>query len=274
VSGERPSPRRRLTVAYDGAAYSGWQVQPGRRTVQGEIEAVLARVLGGPVRVTGSGRTDAGVHALGQVAHFDDPRGVPPARLLQSLNALLPADIRGRDLRVAAPDFHALHSAHAKTYFYNLHLSEASGGQRAVAASLPPLRRALFHPVPGGLDVAAMRRAAAALTGTRDFTALSKAMEPGRGTVKSLHAVRVLRIPRGLRVFATADGFLYGMMRMLSGVLVEAGRGRLSARDVQELLAAGDRSRAPPLLPAHALFLWKVRYAPRGEDGAAEQLLS
>jgi tRNA pseudouridine38-40 synthase len=269
------SPRRRLTVAYDGGAYSGWQVQPGRRTVQGEIEGVLARVLGRQVRVTGSGRTDAGVHALGQVAHFDDPRDLPPARLLASLNALLPSDIRARELQVAAKDFHALHSAHAKTYFYNLHLSEARGGQRAVAASLPPVRRATFHPVPGGLDVGAMRRAAGLLTGTRDFTAFSKAMEPGRGTVKSLRAVRVLRIPRGVRVFATADGFLYGMMRMLCGVLVEAGRGRLSPRDVQELLAAGDRSRAPPLLPAHALFLWKVRYAPLGgQDGAAGQLLS
>jgi ribosomal subunit interface protein len=102
-------------------------------------------------------------------------------------------------------------------------------------------------------------------------------MEPGRGTVKSVHAVRVLRIPRGLRVFATADGFLYGMMRLLCGVLVEAGRGRLSPRAVQELLAAGDRSRAPPLLPAHALFLWKVRYEPLDPGGrrrAALDMLS
>ncbi len=265
------SQRRRLTLAYDGGAYAGWQVQPGQPTVQGEVERALQRILGAPVRVNGSGRTDAGVHALGQVAHFDDPRGLPLPRLLAALNALLPPDVRARDLALVDPGFHALHSARGKTYFYQLHLVPRAAGRRAALAALPPLRRRTFHAVPGGLDVVAMRRAAALLVGTRDFTALSKAMAPGRTTVKTVRSVRVLRVPDGLRLFATADGFLYGMMRLLAGLLVEVGRGRLAAAAVPELLAAADRSRAPPLLPAHGLFLWRVQYAtgdaPR--DGAA-----
>ena len=118
--------RRRLTVAYDGTDFSGWQVQPGRRTVQGSLEEALERTLGAPVRVFGAGRTDAGVHALGQVAHFDAEDELPEARLLAALNSRLPPDVRVRELREAAPGFHALRSARDKTYVYQLHL--AAGG--------------------------------------------------------------------------------------------------------------------------------------------------
>ncbi len=254
------SRRRALLLAYDGGAYAGWQVQPDQPTVQGRVEAALAALLRQPVRISGSGRTDAGVHALGQVAHFDDMHGFPPGRLAAALNSLLPADIRVLRAMVVPPEFHALHSVVSKTYLYQLHLSPGTGGARAALASMPPHRRLTFHAVRGDLDLGAMRRAARFLCGTHDFTALSKAMVDGRGTVKTLTALRVLRVPGGVRVFATADGFLYGMVRLLSGLLVEVGRGRRAPEDVPALLAAADRSRAPALLPACGLFLWRVRY--------------
>jgi tRNA pseudouridine38-40 synthase len=261
-----------MTLAYDGAAYAGWQLQPDQPTLQGTLEAALERACGSPVRVTGSGRTDAGVHALGQVAHFDDPTGGDPERLRRRLAALLPPDVRVRRLCVARADFHARHAALEKTYFYQMHLAPCAGGARAVQLAVPPHRRCTFHGVPAGLDLMAMRHAARALEGRHDFTALSKVMDPGRGTVRTLRSVRVLRVPGGLRVFATADGFLYGMVRLLAGLLLDVGRGRRAPEEVGPWLARADRSRGPPSLPAHALFLWRVRYA--GEDALPPGLLS
>jgi tRNA pseudouridine38-40 synthase len=252
--------RRRLTVAYDGTDFRGWQVQPGRRTVQGCLEDALARVVGAPVRVVGAGRTDAGVHALAQVAHFDDPGSLAPERLMAALNARLPPDVRVRDVREADPGFHALGSARDETYVYQLHLVARGAGPGHPSTGLPPLRRRTFHAIAADADVAAMRSAARLLCGRHDFTALSKAMPPGRNPVKTVTALRVLRIPHGLRLVATADGFLYGMMRLLSGLLVQVGAGRRRPEDVLGLLAAADRSRAPPSLPAHGLLLLRVRY--------------
>jgi tRNA pseudouridine38-40 synthase len=265
VSGDGPG-RRALRLAYDGTRYAGWQLQPGRATVQGEVEAALAQLLGRPVRVTGSGRTDAGVHALGQVAHFDDPRGLPAVRLAPALNAHLPRDVRVLAAAVVPDGFHARHGARDKTYVYQLHLPGGRGSPPG-RLDLPPQRRLAWHSAGGVLDLPAMRRAAALLVGTHDFTALSKRMDDGRGTRRHVSAVRVLRAPHGVRVFATADGFLYGMVRLLSGLLLEVGRGRRAAGDVPALLAAADRSRAPPALPAQALCLWRVRYGRPGDAG-------
>ncbi|MGQ0553724.1 MAG: tRNA pseudouridine(38-40) synthase TruA [Planctomycetota bacterium] len=262
------SPRRRVVLAYDGGAYAGWQTQPGQRTIQGEIEGALARILGGPVRLFASGRTDAGVHAWGQVAHFDDPTGVAPARLCAALNALLPPDIRARELSVMEPEFHARYDALGKTYVYQWHLVPGARTRRELMAGLPPHRRATFMAAPAALDLSAMRAAARMLVGRHDFTALSRGgMDPQRGTERTLTALRVLRIPHGLRLFATADGFLYGMVRMLAGLLLQIGTGRRRCSDVPRLLAAADRSRAPPSLPPHALFLWRVRYGSATSGG-------
>jgi tRNA pseudouridine38-40 synthase len=266
------SQRRRVHLAYDGAAYSGWQVQPDVVTVQGTLEAALERACGVPVRVTASGRTDAGVHALCQVAHFDDPTGGDPERLRRRLLALLPPDVRVTGLCATSEGFHARHDAVEKTYFYQLHLVAEAGGARAIQAALTPHRVRTFHAVPGNLDVSAMRRAARVLEGRHDFAALSKVMDPARGTVRTLRRVRVLRIPGGLRIFATGDGFLYGMVRLLAGLLVEVGRGRRTPEQVGPWLARAERVQCPPSLPARALFLWRVRYARHAE--APPRLLS
>jgi len=259
--------RRRLTVAYDGAPFAGWQIQPDRPTVQGELERALSVVARRAVRVRGAGRTDAGVHALGQVAHFDDPVGHDAARWQRALDGLLPPAIRARGIRRVPADFDATRDARARTYVYQLHLAPGVGSVAAARRRLPPHRRGTFDAVPASLDVARMRAAAARLLGRHDFRALSRAMEPGRPTVRTLRAVRVLRVPRGLRVVVTGDGFLYGMVRILAALLVEVGRGRHTPDDVDRLLASGDRARAPAGLPAHGLFLWRVGYAPvRGGD--------
>jgi len=249
-----------MTVAYDGGAYSGWQVQPDAPTVQGRLEEALKQLLGSSIRVTGSGRTDAGVHALGQVAHFDDDAGTPLERLQGGINGLLPQDIRVRELREVPDDFHALYSARDKTYVYQLHLPGPGGDGRQRGAALTPMRRRTFHIVRSPLDLEAMRAAAASLVGRHDFLTFSKAMPEGRTTVKQLDALRLLHVPHGLRIVATGDGFLYGMVRLLAGLLLDVGRGRIEPGRIPELLSARDRSRASPSLPAHGLLLWRVRY--------------
>ena len=285
MTGTSPAPagpgpgRRALLVAYDGSAYSGWQRQPDRPTVQGVLEDALKALLGEPVRVFGAGRTDAGVHAFGQVAHFDDPLGrLPPGRIAAALDPRLPVDVRVRACVAVPAGFHARHDAVRKTYAYHLHAGAGFVGSPAEGhprpGGLPPHRRAQFHLVQFPLDVAAMRAAAARLVGTHDFTAVSRTMEPGRQTTRTLLSLRVLRLPRGLRVVAVGDGFLYGMVRMLSGLLVEVGRGRIAPDEVDALLAARDRSRSPPMLPPQGLFLARVRYAAAGRDGEPFPLLS
>jgi tRNA pseudouridine38-40 synthase len=258
------SPRRCLTLAYDGARFAGWAVQPDQVTIQGVLEEALGEVLGRgeSVRVVGSGRTDKGVHARGQVAHFDDTRGLPLERLGGALAGLLPGDIRPVGLVAAPVDFHARHSAVRKTYVYQLHLSRASGGMRAVQRSVPPHRRRTHVAVPASLDLGAMREAARHLVGRHDFTTFSKVMSEDRGTVKTVQAVRVLASPRGVRLVVTGDGFLYGMVRLLSAALVAVGRGQLRSNEIPAMLRAADRSLAPASLPGHALSLWRVDYSP------------
>jgi len=252
--------RRRLTLAYDGTDFAGWQVQPDQRTVQGTVEAALASLLGQPLRVHGSGRTDAGVHALGQVAHFDDPEGWALERLRSALNATLPADVRVLAAAEAAPDFHALHSSRRKSYVYQFWPSTRRGGKRTLAGSVPPLLRRTHHACRADLDLAAMRRAAAQLCGTLDFTTLSKAMPAGRTMVKRVDSVRVLPSRHQLRLVVTGEGFLYGMVRLMAGLLLAVGAGERAAGDVAPLIAARDRSLAPASLPALGLLLWKVDY--------------
>ncbi len=252
--------RRALVLSYDGAGYRGWQIQPQGPTVQGVVEEALLATLGEPVRVVGAGRTDAGVHALGQVAHFTDPRGWPAERLAGALRTRMPPEVRVRAVFDPPEGFHALSSARDKTYVYQYHLSRVAGGAAAREAAMSPWRRRTFHPIPAGVDVTAMRAAAACLVGRHDFTALSKVMPVGRETTKTVVAVRLLRGPACLRLVVTGEGFLYGMVRLMAGLLLDVGTGRHLPEDVDALLAARRRGEVSASLPARALFLWRVRY--------------
>jgi tRNA pseudouridine38-40 synthase len=246
-----------LTVAYDGGEFHGWQRQPSARSVQGELELTLARLTGGPVVVRGAGRTDAGVHATGQLAGFSARTRLTADGLRRALLALLPDSIRIVGARECTEAVDPRRRARRKTYVYQLHLGD----------HLPPDRRRTFVLAGRSLDLRAMRRAAALLRGEHDFASFARASATRRGAVRTLHAVRVLRIPRGVRLFFTGSGFLYNMVRTLASALLEVGRGRIEPERVAEMLAARDRRSGPATLPPEGLFLWRVDL---GRDGRTE----
>ncbi len=243
--------RHRITAAYDGSAYAGWQVQPEHRTVQSEIEAALGTLAGRAVKIHGSGRTDQGVHARGQVAHFDLPRAIPPANLKRALNGLLPADIRILAAARARPDFHARRSARGKEYRYFIWNGEI----------LPPWLRAYRAHMRKPLDVPAMRAAAGHLVGRHDFAAFTA--NPNReveSTVRSLTELRVSRRGAEVVVVAKSDGFLYKMVRSLCGLLIRVGEGAVTPDEVPGILVSRVRTARVPTAPPQGLFLWHVTY--------------
>jgi tRNA pseudouridine38-40 synthase len=245
-------PRFMLTLAYDGTAFSGWQLQPRDRTVQGVVEAALAVIVGSPVRVHGSGRTDAGVHAMGQAAHFDCPQGRASVPWQRALNALLPDDVRVTECRRVAPDFHVRYAALAKTYEYTLWHTRGF--------CLPQRRRFVWNC--GPVDTAAMEAAAALLVGEHDFAAFQNVGTPVSSTVRTL--TEVSRHPgrtshESIWRF-TADGFLKQMVRNLMGCLVACGRGKLSPDQAADILHRADRAQAPATAPPQGLTLISVDY--------------
>ncbi len=251
----------RLTLEYDGARFAGWQVQPDARTVQGELERALAELLRAPVRVAGASRTDAGVHALGQVASFETRATVTPERLQAGLNALLPDDVAVVAVDEAPPGFHARFWATGKHYRYRLLLGRARRPLEAQAA---------WH-VPWALDLAAMQAAGARLVGTHDFASFASRPDGDRDCTRTLFAVDVSRAPtpaaEGARaapdvvhVDVRGDGFLYKMVRTIVGTLCQVGRGRLAPEGMDAVLAARRRRAAGPTAPAHGLFLVRVEH--------------
>ncbi|HTX67161.1 MAG TPA: tRNA pseudouridine(38-40) synthase TruA [Opitutaceae bacterium] len=246
-----PLQRWKCVCAYDGREFNGWQSQPDGRAVQDAIERRLKWIFGREVRIHGSGRTDAGVHALGQVFHFDAAWPHGAAKLLGAFRGGLPRTIQVRSARPVPRDFHARRSARGKTYFYQLH----QGGPA------DPFLQPYCWSVPRRLDVAAMRAVARRLRGRHDFRAFSAfgGVEP-ESTVRRLRRLAVSGRGRRLRITAEGDGFLYKMVRRLVGALVAVGEGRLSAAQVEALRRAGQRTAAIPTAPAAGLFLARVRY--------------
>jgi tRNA pseudouridine38-40 synthase len=255
-------PRIKLTLAYDGTKFAGWQLQPGQRTVQGVLEKALApMILGrvgarlakdGAVRVHASGRTDSGVHAVGQVAHFEAPesrRGFP---WRMALNRSLPPDVSVLDAEEAPPGFHSRFSVLTKTYAYTLWLEPAY---------VLPQRRPFVWDC-GPVDLAAMDEAAGIFLGQHDFAAFRNTGSDVESTVRTLLEIR--RSPGPLPHECVwrfrATGFLKQMVRNLMGCLVAVGRGRVNADDVRSFLHGGDRTAAPPTAPAQGLCLERVEY--------------
>lgn len=244
--------RVRLTIAYDGSGYAGWQRVATGVGVQERIEQALETIAGRHLAVEGAGRTDRGVHAAGMTASLDweHPR-ISAADLRRALNALLPDDIRVLETRRAAPGFHARFSAKRKLYRYRI--------QNAAVAD--PLRRGVCWHVPHALDLAAMRAAAAAFLGKHDFSAV--ATNPGYARASMVRTVRLCRVQRKgdeVRIDVEGDGFLYKMVRTMIGTLVEVGGGRRTPSSVAALLASRDRRRAGKTAPAHGLCLMRVAY--------------
>jgi tRNA pseudouridine38-40 synthase len=248
-------PLYRVTLAYDGTDFLGWQAQRpgGGRTVQGVLEEALGRLAGGGrVAVAGAGRTDAGVHALGQVAAFDLPRDFPPDELRRALNGLLPADIRLLDASPALPGFHPRRSAVSKLYRYELDC----GGV------LLPQRRRFVGFLPWALDEAVVRQAAALYLGRRDFASLASAGGSVTTTVRTVTRSEARFEGTTLVYEAEADGFLRKMVRSMVGGLIAAGRGVVRPEDLGRALEARDRRQWPAPAPACGLTLVRVVYPP------------
>jgi tRNA pseudouridine38-40 synthase len=249
-------PLYRVTLAYDGTDFLGWQLQrPGAgRTVQGVLEEALGRLAGGGRRVAvlGAGRTDAGVHALGQVASFDLPRELPAEELRRALNGLLPADVRVLQAAPATPGFHPRRSAVSKVYRYEL---DCGGVQ------LPQRRRAAgFVPFP--LDEGAVHAAAALYLGRRDFASLASARGSAKTTLRTVVRSEAVFSGQTLVYEAEADGFLRKMVRSMVGGLVAVGGGAVRVEDLKRALEARDRRAWPPPAPACGLTLLRVTYPP------------
>ncbi len=246
----------KVILTYDGAEFSGWQVQPGAATVQGTLASAIGRITGEKVLPQGSGRTDAGVHALAQVVTFVTESSVPTENFRKALNDILPASVRVLEVNEAPPEFHARHSARAKTYRYRIYRG----------AICPPfLARYVWH-YPYPLDEAAMMRAAALVAGEHDFTSFA-AVDPERGrehepasNVRTIHSSSWERAGGELVYTVRGSGFLHHMVRNLVGTFILVGKGTLQAEDVSRILAARNRSAAGPTAPASGLYLIGVEY--------------
>lgn len=266
-SASLPVPRvLRLTVEYSGAHFAGWQLQPDARTVQGEIEEALAVIERKPVRIQGASRTDAGVHALGQVASFETTTGVTCGRILRGLNKLLPDDVVIRDVAEAPPGWNARFSARGKHYRYRVCDTKFRSPTELPTA---------WH-VSGPLDLDAMRVAAARFIGTHDFVAFASksisryADEPTVRTVKEITLTRQPGVAWGdgagtaerpiIAIDVVGTSFLYRMVRAIAGTLVQVGRGLRTPESVDEILSTRDRRTAGPAAPAEGLFLMRVLY--------------
>jgi tRNA pseudouridine38-40 synthase len=241
----------RLTIAYRGTDFSGWQRQTQKRTVQECLEAALEKLWGKSISLQGSGRTDTGVHALGQVASFNAPRLHAATVLQRALNANLPRDVRVVKCRLVSPAFHARFDAIGKTYRYQIwnHLVQ------------DPFTWDTHWHLPRPLDVAGMRQAARLLLGQHDFASFTS--NPGyerESTVRTIHRASISRKGPLLTFQVSADGFLYRMVRNLVGALAKVGIGKITVADFKKILEACSRSQAPATAPACGLYLVSVKY--------------
>lgn len=274
----------KLTLAYDGTDFRGWQVQPGEPTIQGELQSALGRITGETPLPQGSGRTDAGVHALAQVASFALFAPIPAENLHRALNRTLPSSIRVFEARTVRSTFHARHSARAKTYEYRIFRGPIC----------PPFLARYVHECRWPLDLDVLQQAAAILTGEHDFTSFA-ATDPDATTRANQASSAGLTSSTGLESPTTAirtifsstwetrqtesgellvyrvrgNGFLHHMVRNLVGTMLDAARGQIQLNEIAEILAARSRSAAGPTAPARGLFLHSVEYDP-GDDAAIE----
>ncbi|MBX3439055.1 MAG: tRNA pseudouridine(38-40) synthase TruA [Planctomycetaceae bacterium] len=255
----------RLTIAYQGTRYAGWQWQPDQQSVQGVLERAVRELTGETVRVHGAGRTDARVHALGQVAHFQTDSTIPGVRFADALNSVLPRDIVICESREAPDHFHARYSATRKQYRYLIDVS---------SRRLPWLQDLVWH-LPGSFDVAAMHAAGQCLIGRHDFSSFESKSQPDEDSVRTVFHFSVeQRTQAGpwtnnselVAIDIAADGFLYHMVRSIVGTLVKVAHGRWKADDVRRVLHCRDRSQAGPTAPPQGLYLVCVNYDEPAHD--------
>lgn len=243
----------KMTISYDGTHYCGWQIQPNGVTIQSKIQDALHVALKAHIPIVGSGRTDAGVHALGQVAHFSHHEEIDLYRLHAALNGLLPPDIRIKKLEEADPAFHAQYSALSKTYHYHLYLDKV----------MDPFRRLYTYQVRRKIDLSLLQQAAECFIGTHDFTTFANEAHAGsasRDPVRTLKRLDLVPEEGGIRLEFQADGFLYKMVRNIVGTMLEVASGKRYLPEIAHLFEKKDRREAGKAVPPQGLFLIKVDY--------------
>lgn len=243
--------RIKLTLGYDGTSFCGWQVQPNGDTVQQALENAVKCVTGESVRVTGSGRTDSGVHAIGQVAHFDtESKTVKAENFYRALNAHLPESIRVFKSEKVADDFDACRKAKRKTYSYSTYISNVEN----------PLKERYAVRLDGDVDVDKIRDSAKVFIGEHDFKCMCASGSGAKTTVRTIYNISVKKDGQDLVFTVTGNGFLYNMVRILVGTLIKAGRGQTNEEQLQKMLESKSRSLGGRTLPAKGLCLVSVEY--------------
>ena len=242
-----------ITISYDGTEYAGWQRQHNALGIQQVLEDTLEALFGRPVHVMASGRTDTGVHAWGQVAAFDLAHEIAPGQLKKAMNSKLPGDIRVMDASEVGPDFHPRFDAKEKTYCYSVYSGD----------TMPPLYRRYMALETRPLDVGRIREALALMVGRHDFKAFQSTGSTTNPTLRTIYRAE-LEIDRAdshiFRFYFTGNGFLYNMVRIMAGTLLQVGYGKIPPGQVEQALRAGRRELAGPTAPAHGLALVSVRY--------------
>ncbi|MDP9743471.1 UNVERIFIED_ORG: tRNA pseudouridine38-40 synthase [Bacillus sp. B2I3] len=244
-------PKYKCVIAYDGTDFAGYQVQPEKRTIQSEFEAVLAQMHKGTIiKVTASGRTDSGVHAKGQVLHFESPLTFPTENWIKAFSALLPTDIIALEVDIVPDDFHARFHTTGKEYRYIVARSKLRD----------PFKRNYAYHYPYPLNVEAMREAISYLIGTHDFTSFCSAKTEVVDKVRTIKEMDFEESDDFLVFRFVGEGFLYNMVRILVGTLLDVGSGKMSPHEMSGILDKKDRSFAGKTAPAQGLYLWKVFY--------------
>ena len=242
--------RIRLTVAYDGSNYCGWQIQPNGITVESVLNDALSRLTGEEIRVTGASRTDAGVHARGNIAVFDSNTTIPPERISYAVNTVLPDDVVVIKSEQVPADWHPRYCDSVKTYEYCILNREMPD----------PLRRRETWHVSFDLDVEKMRDAAAYLTGEHDFRSFCSIHTGAKSTVRTVYSIEIEQSADIITIRIQGNGFLYNMVRIIAGTLVSVGRGLRTPQDVGDMLEARDREKAEATAPPQGLILDSIRY--------------
>ena len=242
--------RYALKIAYDGTYFCGWQVQPNQTTVQGELERALSEAFGVRAKICGSGRTDSGVHAAGQIAHVDLPVNIPGEKLADALNARLPEGVSVLSSCIAPDDFDANRSAKRKTYCFNLYISPRRN----------PLLDRFAVRVDGSPDISTMREAAELFLGGHDFKAYCASGSNVKTTVRTIYSLDVLKEGEMIKIYACGNGFLYNMVRTIAGTLLWYAYGKITRGDIIASLEKGDRSLVGKTLPPNGLVLESVEY--------------
>ena len=243
--------RIKLTVAYDGTNYHGWQVQPNADTIEGELNKAISELTGEQIEVIGASRTDAGVHALGNVAVFDTESRIPGEKISYALNQRLPDDIIIQKSEEVDRDFHPRYQECRKTYEYTI-----------LNRRFPlPEYRNTAHFDYGNLDIEAMKKACKAFIGEHDFAAFKSSGTSSKSSVRTIYNAEVVENNGRIIIKLTGNGFLYNMVRIISGTLLEVGQGTIKPEEIEKIIQEKDRKKAGKTLPPQGLYLVKVEYA-------------